>query len=138
MNDPIWASRTVVDAVHTNQLQEHGGLQGTRDVNALEAALARPQHKQTSEPEADVADLAAAYAFGLATAHPYADGNKRTAFVVAIIFLELSGFDFGLPDGDVIVDTMRAVANSARSERQLASWIRGALIPLEPPRSGMP
>lgn len=130
MDEPIWVSRTIVDAVHTNQLQEHGGLQGTRDVNALEAALARPLHKHTYEPNADLADLAAAYAFGLATTHPYIDGNKRTGFVIALIFLDLNGFDFDRPDDDTIVEAMRAVANGALSERKLASWIRTALIPL--------
>lgn len=132
MDEPVWVGRMVADAVHTNQLQEHGGLQGTRDENALDAALARPQHKYTYNPDIDVAELAAAYAFGLATAHPYVDGNKRTAFVIATIFLELNGFDLDRPEDDV-VDTMVAVASGVISESALASWMREALIPLAPP-----
>ena len=121
--------RTIVDAVHTNQLQEHGGLQGTRDINALEAALARPQQKYAYKPDADIADLAAAYAYGLAAAHPYADSNKRTAFVVAMIFVELNGFDLDRSDDDVVA-TMRAVGAGAMSESKLAAWIRAKLVGL--------
>ena len=101
-DDPTWVPRPVVDAVHTMQLQEHGGLQGTRDANALAAALARPQHKHHYEPGGDVAALAAAYAFGLATCHGYVDANKRTAFVVAAMFLELNGYDLDVAHDDVV------------------------------------
>lgn len=128
MDEPIWVNSAVVDAVHTNQLQEHGGLQGTRDDNALLSALARPRNKYGYDPDADLADLAAAYAFGLATSHPYTDANKRTAFVIAAIFLDLNGFELNRSDEE-IVDTMRALAGGGLSERKLAAWIRKALVP---------
>jgi death-on-curing protein len=129
VDEPIWVSRTIVDAVHTNQLHEHGGLQGTRDINALEAALARPQQKYAYKPDCDLAELAAAYVYGLATVHPYADSNKRSAFVVSVIFLELNGFDLDRSDKD-IVDTMCAVGAGEVSEAKLAAWIRAALVAL--------
>ncbi len=129
MDEPTWVPRIVVDSAHTNQLQEHGGLQGIRDVNALESALARPQHKYAYDPEVDVAQLAAAYAYGIATSHPYADGNKRTAFVIAMIFLELNGSDLNRSEEEVVA-TMRAMANHHLSEIDLGTWFRTALMPL--------
>jgi death on curing protein len=131
MDEPIWVNLVVVHAVHTNQLQEHGGRQGTRDEHALAAALARAQHKLAYEPDADIAHLAAAYAYALATSHPFVDGNKRTAVVVAFIFLELNGYDVDRSERDVEV-TIRAVADHRMSETELAAWIRHALVPLSP------
>lgn len=129
MEEPIWVDAVIVDAVHTNQLQEHGGLQGVRDEGALAAALARPQQTFAYEPDADIAQLAAAYAFGLAKSHPYSDGNKRTAFLVAAIFLELNGYDLTRSD-DEIIEIMQGVAASQVTEARLAAWIRAALTPI--------
>ncbi|HTA73861.1 MAG TPA: type II toxin-antitoxin system death-on-curing family toxin [Gemmatimonadaceae bacterium] len=129
MDEPIWVDAVIVDAVHTSQLHEHGGLQGMRAATALAAALARPQQKYVYDPNADIAQLAAAYAFGIAMSHPYSDANKRTAFLVAAIFLELNGYDLGRADDDV-VETMRAVADKRMTEIELASWIRGGLTTL--------
>lgn len=70
MDEPIWLDRPVVDAVHLDQLREHGGLQGVRDENALESALARAKNKWAYESAPDLATLAAAYGYGLATSHP--------------------------------------------------------------------
>ena len=77
----------MVDAIHNDQLREHGGLPGVRDENALESALARPQQKWRYAEGADVATLAAAYAFGLTKNHPYRDGNKRIGFLALATFL---------------------------------------------------
>jgi death-on-curing protein len=129
VDEPIWVDAVIVDAVHTNQLHEHGGLQGTRDATALAAALARPQQKYISDPGTDIAQLAAAYAFGIAMSHPYSDGNKRMAFLVAAIFLQLNGYDLERTDDDV-VETMRAVADKRMTEIELVSWIRGGLTTL--------
>ncbi len=79
MGEPRWVERLIVEAVHLDQLREHGGLPGLRDENTLEAALARPRHKW-AYGSTDLATLAAAYGYGLVTSHPYRDGNKRTAF----------------------------------------------------------
>ncbi len=120
--------RLVVEAVHLDQLREHGGMPGVRDENALEAALARPQQKWNYEPSADLATLAAAYAFGLARSHPFNDGNKRSAFLAAVVFLGLNGKDLDATELDV-VQTVTALAAGTLSEDSLAGWIRERLIP---------
>src|SRR5690606_36478227 len=102
MKTPRWVPRLVLDAAHLDQLREHGGLAGIRDENALEAALARPQQKHHHEPDSDLATLAAAYAFGISKAHAYNDGNKRAAFLAAMIFLGLNGKDLDATEEDVV------------------------------------
>jgi death-on-curing protein len=91
--EPVWLSRLVLDAVHFDQLREHGGLAGLRDENTLEAVLARPQQRWHYEPTTDLATLAATYGWGLVTSHPYRDGNKRTAFLAMLVFLGLNDLD---------------------------------------------
>ena len=127
MSEPAWVAHVVVDAIHVDQLREHGGLAGLRDENALESALARPQQKWHYQPESDLPTLAAAYGFGLATSHPYRDANKRTAFLVMATFLGLNGFELDAADADV-VGTMLALADHRCSERQLAAWIRARRV----------
>lgn len=122
--------RLVVDAAHLDQLREHGGLPGIRDENALEAALARPQQKANYEPDSDLATLAAAYAFGLAKAHPFNDGNKRIAFLTAVIFLGLNGKDLDATETEV-VQAMTALASGSLTEAALATWIRERIVRLE-------
>lgn len=86
----VWLPAEVLLAMHDEQLAEHGGAQGTRDEGLFASALARPQHLVTyGEP--DAAQLAAAYAFGIARNHPFIDGKKRTAYVAAELFLALNG-----------------------------------------------
>jgi death-on-curing protein len=126
MREPRWVARMVVDAVHFDQLREHGGLPGIRDETALEAALARPRHKWHYEADVDLAALAAAYAYGLATAHAYADGNKRIAFLVAVIFLDLNGKALDTDEFSV-VQAMTSLAAGTLSEPELAAWIRKRL-----------
>lgn len=104
---------------------------GLRDGNALESALARPRHKFAYDPEADLADLAAAYAYGIASSHPFADGNKRTAFLTALLFLGLNGYHPGR-SGDEVVETMLALAAVEMTETDLAVWFRATLRPLPP------
>ena len=84
-----WVAVDVVYAIHDRQLSEHGGLEGIRDAGLLESALARPQNLAAYQ-QADAADLAAAYSYGLARNHPFLDGNKRTAWIVARLFLALN------------------------------------------------
>ncbi len=118
--------RLVIEAAHLDQLREHGGLTGIRDENALEGPLARPRQKWHYEPDTDLASLAAAYAFGLTKSHAFTDGNKRIAFLAAVIFLGLNGH--GLAASDVeVVQVMIALADGSLSERQLAQWISGRL-----------
>ena len=113
----------VLDAVHGDQVREHGGLPGVRDENALESALARPKQKWTYAKERDVAVLAAAYAFGIARNHPYRDGNKRIAFLALATFLGINGESLDATDADVVT-AMLALAAGHLSEDELAAWIR--------------
>jgi death-on-curing protein len=90
--EPVWLDAKVALAVHDRQLAEHGGGQGVRDAALLESALARPRNRW-GYGEDDRCALAAAYAFGIARNHPFVDGNKRTAWVFARLFLALNGAD---------------------------------------------
>jgi death-on-curing protein len=121
--EPRWVDRLVVDAVHLDLVREHGGLQGTRDEHALEAALARPRHRYTYGDEPDLLDLAAAYAFGLTRDHPYYDGNKRIAFVTMAVFLGLNGMRVDAT-GEEVVAVMLELAAGAVTEDALADWLR--------------
>src|ERR1700737_1036077 len=97
---PVWITRIIVEVIHQEQLKEHGGAFGIRDENALEAALARPKQKHNYETP-DLAELAAAYAFALTTSHVFNDGNRRTAYVTAAVFVELNGYDLYLQGEDL-------------------------------------
>ena len=121
--EPRWLSRVVVDAIHHDQLREHGGLTGVRDENVLESALARPQQKWHYEDRPDLATLASAYAFGLVRNHPYRDGNKRIGFLAMLTFLGVNGVDFLATDADVVAQIV-ALAEGGVSEDALADWIR--------------
>jgi death on curing protein len=121
--EPRWVERLVVDAVHLDQIREHGGLAGLRDENALEAALARPRQKWNYEPHSDLPTLAAAYGFGLSRSHPYRDGNKRVSFVVMVVFLELTGWAFEAEEIEV-VRAMVALAAGSLTESALAEWLQ--------------
>ena len=94
-----------------------------KDENALESALARPQNRWHYEPKTDLAELAAAYGWGLTTSHPYRDGNKRAAFLVMATFAELNGRELKVTDTEV-VQVMLAVADHGMSEPELADWVR--------------
>ena len=90
--EPVWVRAGVVEAIHQRQLAEHGGAAGVRDAGALASALERPRNRLAyGNPPPDLADLAAAYGFGIARNHPFADGNKRTALIVMRLFLTLNG-----------------------------------------------
>lgn len=122
--EPVWLSRLVVDAVHHDQVREHGGLPGIRDENVLESALAHPQQKWHYDGEkADIPSLAAAYAFGIVKNHPYRDGNKRIGFLAMVTFMGINSHDLDATDAE-IVDEIRALASGDVSELELAQWIR--------------
>lgn len=124
--EPRWVPRLVVEAIHVDQVREHGGLIGVRDENGLESALARAQHRWTHEPDADLARLAADYAFGISSNHPFRDGNKRVAFVTAVTFLGMNGMDFETTNEDVVA-TMLSLASGNLGEEELAQWFRTRL-----------
>ncbi len=123
MREPRWVPRLVAEAIHFDLIREHGGLPGLRDEDLLEASLARPRHRWAYRQRVDLAALAAAYAFGLARNHPFRDGNKRVAFVVAVVFLELNGKLFDAPEAEVVT-TILALAAGRLTEAALARWFR--------------
>ena len=109
-------------AAHAEQLAEHGGGEGVRDLGLLESAMALPQNlAQYGEP--DIAALAASYAFGIARNHPFVDGNKRTAAVVSETFLLLNGTELRANDAELVVAFV-ALAAGDLSEEELAEWFR--------------
>ena len=128
--EPRWVPRLLVEAVHLDQVREHGGLIGLRDESALESALARPRQRWSYSPKSDLAELAAAYAFGLSSNHPFRDGNKRIAFLTALIFLGLNGMTFEASDDDVVRE-MLALAAGERREPEMAKWFRSSIRPTE-------
>ena len=125
--EPRWLSRLVIDAVHTDQLREHGGLPGVRDDNALESVLARPQQRWHDGQPVDLAALGAAYAFGLVQNHPYRDGNKRIGFLALVTFLGINGVDFDATEQEIVIE-MLMLADGKLSENQLADWVRSHII----------
>ena len=118
----IWLNSAVVIAVHEAQLAEHGGGTGVRDQNLLASALSLPQ-KLAADGKPDVSDLAAAYGFGISRNHAFIDGNKRTGFVAAVMFLRLNGYSHVADDASKVL-TMLAVAAGDISEAEFAAWIR--------------
>lgn len=128
MQEPVWVPRPVIEIAHHGQIQEHGGLPGLRDANALEAALARPQQKWTYDPGADLALLAAAYAYGIATSHPFNDGNKRSALIALVVFLDLNGYSLTATEVEV-VPVILSLAAGELSEAALREWVVRHLAP---------
>jgi len=126
MTDWKWVAMSVVQALHDRQLAEHGGLAGVRDQGALESALARP-HNTAAYGEPDAADVAAAYAFGLARNHGFADGNKRSAWIVARLFLMLNDRDLAFDKADALHMVLDLAAGRL-TEEQVASWFRERIL----------
>ena len=122
MIEPIWIRLDVVLAMHEEALALHGGLGGVRDMGLLESALARPQNIFAyAERSPLLAQLAAAYAKGIVANHPFVDGNKRTAFIVALTFLWRNGFTITATKEDRVL-TFWGLAAGDVSEEQLADW----------------
>jgi death-on-curing protein len=122
VTEPVWLSVELVIAFHDEQLREFGGPEGLRDRAMLESALGRPKNKW-SYGEADLAKLAAAYAFGIARNHPFVDGNKRTALLAIVTFLGLNEIDFLAKEPEAVV-IIRDLAAGEVDEEGLTRWIR--------------
>jgi death on curing protein len=118
----VWLDSQVLLAVHDEQLAEHGGIAGVRDMGLFDSALSRPQNLAVYGTP-DAAEVAAAYAYGIARNHPFLDGNKRTAFVAMELFLVLNGYELLANDVECVM-TMLAVASDEIAEAELAEWIR--------------
>lgn len=126
MSDWRWVSHRAALTAHAEQIAEHGGGAGIRDMGLFESAMARPQQLE-AYGKPDAAALAAAYAFGLARNHPFVDGNKRTANVVSLLFLLKNGWRVEADDADMIVAFI-ALAAGELSEDELADWFRQRVV----------
>ena len=122
MSEPFWLTRQIIIAMHDEQLTIHGGTSGLRDEGKLESALDRPKNRWAYE-QADLPELAAAYAFGIARNHPFVDGNKRTSLLALYTFLGVNGFDFIVPEAEAAAIIL-ALAAGEVDEEGLTRWIR--------------
>lgn len=125
MKEPVWVPLQAIVVIHDRQIARHGGASGLRDLALLEMGCARAMNL-FAYGEASLAELAAAYAFGIAKAHAFVDGNKRTAFVTAVTFLRLNGLAFR-PEPVEGVRMMEGLASGEVAETKFAEWLaRGA------------
>lgn len=120
--NPVWLSTAVVLAMHGRMLAEHGGSSGLRDHGLLESALARPR-QLLAYGNPDLCDLAAAYATGIIRNHPFVDGNKRSGFLSAYVFLAANGVRLTASELDT-VQVVTLVAASEIDEAEFAAWLR--------------
>ena len=125
IDEPRWLTRAMIDAIHSDQLKQHGGFPGVNNDDLIESALARPRNRwnYAEDDPPDLSALAAAYGFGLAKNHGYRDGNKRIAFMAMYVFLGLNGQRITAEE-PVVVRLMQDVASGACSEDELADWLR--------------
>ena len=122
MGEPRWVQDGVVLAIHNRLLAQFGGSEGVRDHGLLESALARPKNRLAySESPPTLAELAAAYAYGICRNHPFVDGNKRTAMTVAVTFVELNGGRVNATQEDAYLTFLNLAAGNL-SEEDLAGW----------------
>jgi death-on-curing protein len=129
MVEPNWLRRQVLIDLHSESLRLFGGPEGIRDEGMLDSALDRPRNRFAYEPDSTLAELAAAYAFGLARNHPFVDGNKRAAFLAIGLFLGKNGVRLTAPQVDATV-TILSLASGELSEAELAAWIEKHTTPI--------
>ena len=123
MTQPIWIEASDVLMLHDRLLALDGGMAGLRDVALLESALARPQQLHAYADTPDIIDMAAAYTAGLLQNHVFFDGNKRTGFVVGILFLELNGYRFTATE-DAATQAVLELAAGTVDEAGYAAFLR--------------
>lgn len=122
MTEPEWLSVAMIEAIHDEQLSIHGGPGGVRDAGALSSATDRPRNKWAYE-QAELPELAAAYAYGIAKSHPFVDGNKRASLLALFTFLGINGIEFVVPEAEAAAMILSLAAGEV-SEDNLARWIR--------------
>lgn len=128
MTEPMWVPLAAVIAIHDRQITRHGGASGMRDRALLEMGCARAMNL-AAYSDAGLAEIAAAYAFGISKAHAFMDGNKRTAFVTALTFLRLNGYSFR-PSPVEGVRMMEGLASGQVSEADFAGWLSSGMSPI--------
>jgi len=119
----LWIEERDALAIHDRLLALHGGATGVRDRELLESALARPRQHHSYAKTSDVVEMAALYTAGIVRNHPFIDGNKRTGFVIGVLFLELHGFDFRASEADATQAVM-ALASGTLDEAAFTAWLR--------------
>jgi death-on-curing protein len=124
-----WIGIATLLAIHDEQLAEHGGASGLRDKGLLESALARPINR-AAYGEGDAFDMAAAYAFGIVRNHPFVDGNKRTGYVAAELFLMKNGCLLAASDQAAVLTALH-LAEGTMTEEAFAAWLRENSVPYE-------
>lgn len=123
MSDPIWIEEHEVLALHDHLLALEGGPPGVRSQALLESALARPRQLQSYGENPDIIDMAACYATGIIGNHPFVDGNKRTAFLASVLFLEMNGGSFTASEADATEAFLQLAAGQLK-EAAFANWLR--------------
>ena len=122
MSEPSWLTRQIIVAIHDEQLTIHGGASRLRDEGMLDSALDRPRNRWAYE-QADLPELAAAYAFSIARNHPFVDGNKRTSLLALYTFLGVNGVEFIVPEAEAAAIILALAAGDV-DEVGLTRWIR--------------
>ena len=125
MKEPIWLEESDVHAIHERVLAEHGGAVGVRDAKLLLSAIARPQQHFAYAKAPTIVEMAALYTAGIVRNHPFVDDNKRTGFVLGVLFLELNGFDFTATEEDA-TQTILGLAAGVIKEDKLTAWIEAS------------
>ncbi|MGV3658946.1 MAG: type II toxin-antitoxin system death-on-curing family toxin [Prosthecobacter sp.] len=128
MKEPEWVARGTVLQLHRHSINEHGGTHGIRDEGLLDSALGKPENVFAYSSPA-IFDLAASYTFGLVKNHPFLDGNKRTAFVTGVLFLELNGYQCHASEMDAAARTL-ALAAGEMTEASYAAWLESCSVPV--------
>ena len=126
----IWISKQVALRVHAEQLERHGGEDGILNEGHLDAALGRARTAAGYVKNMPIEELASLMAVGIAKSHPFVDGNKRTACVVSLLFLQLNGVEISAPD-DELAGVFEDVARGETSEVDLAQWFVENTLPLD-------
>lgn len=121
--EPLWIEERDVLAIHDRLLAQHGGATGLRDEGLLQSALARPRQYHAYAESSSITEMSALYTAGIVRNHPFIDGNKRTGFVIGVLFLELHGFVFEASEEDA-TQTVMALAAGAMDETAYAAWLR--------------
>ncbi|PZO49283.1 MAG: type II toxin-antitoxin system death-on-curing family toxin [Alphaproteobacteria bacterium] len=127
MTEPKWLGVEAVLVMHAEQLAEHGGADGVRDMGLLDSALARPRNAW-SYGQDDLIALGALYSAGVMRNHPFVDGNKRTGFLAAYSFLYINGLEIVADEAEVIVQCL-SLAASEIDEAEFAAWLRDNVQP---------
>jgi death on curing protein len=124
---PVWIDERDAIALHSRLLALHGGAEGLRDRGLLQSALARPQQQYAYAETSDIIDMATAYTAGIVRNHPFVDGNKRTGFVVGILFLELNGYRFAASEEDAAQAVLK-LADRTFDEGDYNAFLRGNAV----------